>query len=127
MTRLVANRRGAGKSERFPIGNQNCRTGNPISPVMQNVRGSLAGLKAAQELEILTGEPLSNCQKMLSGHRDENREMIVALCQTRLVIDTILGLIDPEVRDPTARLVRKEMKKLKLKLELQRLEAEEGA
>jgi hypothetical protein len=113
------------KSERFPIRNQNFPDGNQISPVMQNVRGSLVGTKAAQELEILTGQPLSNCQKMLSGHRDENREMIVALCQTRLVIDTMLGLIDPETRDPTARLVRKTLKKLKLQQELARLEAED--
>jgi hypothetical protein len=92
---------------------------------MQNVRGSLVGTKAAQELEILTGQPLSNCQKMLSGHRDENREMIVALCNTRLVADTILGLIDPDTRDPTARAVRKLIKKFKLQQELQRLEAED--
>jgi hypothetical protein len=92
---------------------------------MQNVRGSLVGLKAAQELEILTGQPLSNCQKMLSGQRDENREMLIAFAQTRLVVDTFLGLIDPDVKDPTARAVRKLLKKYKLQQELQRLEAED--
>jgi hypothetical protein len=125
MNRTVAKRGAIAKSKRFPIRNQNCPDGNPISPVMQNVRGSLVGVKAARELEDLTGQPLSNCQKMLSGHRDENREMIIALCQTRLVIDTVLGLIDPEVRDPTARLVRKTLKKLKLHQELARLETED--
>src|SRR5690348_3548604 len=90
----------ATKSERCRIRNQNCRIGNQISPVMQNVRGSLTGLKAAQELEILTGQPLSNCQKMLAGTRGENPEMIYALSNTRLCVDTFLGLIDPDTRDP---------------------------
>jgi hypothetical protein len=92
---------------------------------MQNVRGSLGTVKAAQELEFLTEQPLSICQKLLSGHRVENRDMLVALCQTRLVIDTILGLIDPDTKDPTARAVRKLLKKYKLQQELQRLEAED--
>lgn len=113
------------KSGRFPRGNQNFPAGNQISPVMQNVRGSLGTVKAAQELEFLTEQPLSICQKLLSGHRVENRDMLVALCQTRLVIDTILGLIDPDTKDPTARAVRKLLKKYKLQQELQRLEAED--
>jgi hypothetical protein len=125
MSRTVRSKAENAKSGRCLIRNQNCRTGNQITPVMQNVRGSLAGLKAAQESEILTGQPLSSCQKMLSGQRDENREMIIALCQTRLVIDVVLGLIDPDVRDPTARAVRKLLKKFKLQRELERLEAED--
>ncbi|CAL77386.1 hypothetical protein BRADO3608 [Bradyrhizobium sp. ORS 278] len=74
----------------------------------------------------MTGEPLSICQKLLSGHRVENRDMLVALCQTRLVIDAVLGLIDPDVKDPTARAVRKAMRKLKLELELARLDREDA-
>jgi hypothetical protein len=125
MIRTVRSKVENAKSERCLIRNQNCRIGNQISPVMQNVRGSLAGLKAAQELEILTGQPLSNCQKMLAGTRSENPEMLYALSNTRLVVDTFLGLIDPETRDPTARAVRKLLKKFKLQQELQRLEAED--
>jgi hypothetical protein len=92
---------------------------------MQNVRGSLTGTKPAFQLADLTDQPLSNCQKMLAGVRSENPEMIYALSNTRLVIDTFLGLIDPETRDPTARAVRKLLKKFKLQQELQRLEAED--
>nr|WP_157872577.1 hypothetical protein [Bradyrhizobium sp. ORS 278] len=126
MTSKLSGGSAKAKSGRFPDGNRNCPKGNPISPVMQNVRGSLGAVKAAQELQFLTGEPLSICQKLLSGHRVENRDMLVALCQTRLVIDAVLGLIDPDVKDPTARAVRKAMRKLKLELELARLDREDA-
>jgi hypothetical protein len=60
------------------------------------VKGSLASVKAADELHFLTGQPLSICQKLLSGHRVENRDMIIALFQTHLVIDVIWTLVDAE-------------------------------
>jgi hypothetical protein len=90
------------------------------------VKGSLASVKAADELHFLTGQPLSICQKLLSGHRVENRDMIIALFQTHLVVDVILGLIGQEVSDPVARAVRKAIKKIKLQRELEQLETEDG-
>src|SRR4051812_46007821 len=107
MSPAVARHRSTGKQGRFPKGNRNCPQGNPISPVMQKVRSSLGTLKAAQELSFLTAQPLSIAQKLLSGHRVENREMIVALAQTRLSADLVLGLIAEDVKDPVARAMRK--------------------
>ena len=125
MSPRVAPPRPAGKKRRFPSGNQDCPNGNPISPVMQKVKGSLGERKPARALALLTGEPLSICQKLLSGHRVENREMIVALAQIHLVVDLVLGLIAEDVKDPTARAMRKAAKKIKLQRELERLDAEE--
>ena len=92
---------------------------------MQKVKSSLGTVKAARELSFLTAQPLSITQKLLSGHRVENREMIVALAQTHLVVDLILGLIADDVKDPVARAMRKAAKKIKLQRELERLDAEE--
>jgi hypothetical protein len=125
MTRRLDENRSPAKSNRFPTGNPNFPEGNRISPVMQKVKGSLASVKAAEELHFLTGQPLSICQKLLSGHRVENRDMIIALFQTHLVVDVILGLIDQDVHDPLARAVRKAIKKIKLQRELDQLEAED--
>lgn len=125
MSPRVAPPRDAGKKPRFPAGNRNFPQGNPISPVMQKVKSSLGVVKAAQELSFLTGQPLSICQKLQSGHRVENREMIVALAQTHLVVDLVLGLIAEDVKDPVARAMRKAARKIKLQRELARLDAEE--
>jgi len=67
------------RSERFPKGNQNFLSGNRISPVAQKLRALLPPNKAAYKLQSLTEQPLSICQKLLSGHRTENIEMLRAL------------------------------------------------
>lgn len=64
------------KSASIRIRNQNCRIRNQISPVMAVVNSALPADKRAYHLHILTGEPLSSCQKMLSGHRSENLDML---------------------------------------------------
>src|SRR5688500_10201475 len=69
----------AAKSLAFPKRNPNCRIRNQISPVMQAVNGLLPPNSKAFHLAALTGEPLSNCQKMLGGFRAENLEMLRAL------------------------------------------------
>lgn len=124
MRAKLARPRGAAKSSAVPKGKRNFPEGKQISPVMRKVRGSLAPLKAAAELRFLTGQPLSICQKTLSGHRIENRDMLAALFTTRLAASAVLGLIPKDVRDPTARKLRKFAAKLNLQLELDRLDRE---
>lgn len=70
---------GVNRSEPFPKGNQNFPSGNRISPVAQKLRSLLPASKAAFELADLTDQPLSICQKLLSGHRRENIGMLRAL------------------------------------------------
>jgi hypothetical protein len=113
------------KKRRFLSGNQNFPSGNQISPVMQKVRGSLKQVKAAQELVFLTGQPLSICQKVLSGHRIENREMLAALFHSKLITSAIIGLTEG-VSDPDAKAIRKFAQKLELKRQLAALDQEDG-
>lgn len=89
MSRTVTTAARAAKRAHFPEGNQNFPRGNQISPVMQKVRGLLPPQKTAWHLHCLTGQPLSTCQKALSGARDENREMLVALLRSRLWLDVL--------------------------------------
>jgi hypothetical protein len=122
MTRKLAAARRAAKSGRFPKGNPNFPARKQISPVMQKVRGSLSEVKSAEELHFLTSQPLSICQKLLSGHREPNAAMYEALFQTALITDAILGLTEGAT-DPKVRAVRKAVKRLKLEDEIARLEA----
>lgn len=94
------------KSRRFPEGNPNFPKGNPISPVMQKVKGSLSSKKPARELHYLTDQPLSICQKLLSGHRAPNAAMYEALFRDELIVDAILGLTEGAAH-PLVRAVRK--------------------
>lgn len=91
---------------------------------MQKVRGSLAPVKAAEELRFRTGQPLSICQKLLSGHRAPNAAMYEALFQSPLIVDAILGLTEGAT-DPKVRAVRKAVRRLKLEDDIRRLEAGE--
>jgi len=121
MIAKVRSRGAASKKRRFPSGNQNFPSGNQISPVMQKVKGSLKPVKAAQELVFLTGEPLSICQKVLSGHRKENGELLAAFFRSRLITSAIIGLTEG-VTDPDAKAIRKFCQKLELKRQLAALE-----
>jgi hypothetical protein len=89
---------------------------------MQKVKGLLTGPKPARQLQDLTDQPLSICQKLLSGHRVENREMLTALLRTRLIADVILAVTEG-ASDPTVKAVRKAVKCVKLERELARLKA----
>lgn len=93
-----------------------------LSPVMRAVKSALSPPKRAQQLAALTGQPLSICQKTLSGHRVENREMIDGLMQTRLILDVLIAGIRPGA-DPVARKVRKFAQQLQLDLEYERRRA----
>lgn len=114
--------RAAAKSRRFPKGNRNFPEGNPISPVMQKVKVSLRTKKPARELHFLTDQPLSICQKLMSGHRAPNAAMYEALFLTPLITDAILGLTEGAT-DPKVRAVRRAIKRIKLEDEIARLEA----
>ncbi|ETR75897.1 hypothetical protein X566_19995 [Afipia sp. P52-10] len=46
---------------------------------MQKVRAMLPPGSQPHRLHVLTGEPLSNCQKMLAGVRPENLDMLRVL------------------------------------------------
>ncbi|MBR0855638.1 hypothetical protein [Bradyrhizobium liaoningense] len=126
MSRSMRKAAKCSKSARFPKGNQNFPEGKQISPVMQKVRSSLEGAKAAQQLQFLTEQPLSICQKTLSGHRDENRDMLYALGGTHLIVPALLGLIPRDVQDPWARKLRKAAYKLYLEQEAERNERSEA-
>jgi len=75
------------------IRNQNCRIRNQISPVMQKVRELLPPHKSAYHLEILSDQPLSNCQKMLTGERAENLEMVTALLRSEMGREVLFALM----------------------------------
>lgn len=92
---------------------------------MQKVRGSLKPVKAAQELTFLTGQPLSICQKVLSGHRKENGDLIASFFRSRLITSAIIGLTEG-VNDADAKAVRKFCQKLELKRQLAALDQEDG-
>ena len=122
MKAKVAAARRPAKSSRFPKGKQNVPKGNRISPVMRKVRGSLAPAKAAEDLVFQTGQPLSICQKTLSGHRAPNAAMYEALFQSSLIVDAILGLTEGAT-DPKVRAVRNLVRRMKLEDEIKRIEA----
>jgi hypothetical protein len=82
MTRKLKPARHAAKSARFRKRKLNCTTGNPISYLMQVVKNLLPARKPAWHLHILTGAGLSTCQKVLSGHRAENGDLILALLRS---------------------------------------------
>lgn len=87
-----------GKNRHFRIRNQSIRIRNQISPVMQKVRELLPDAKSAFHLHILTDAPLSTCQKMLSGDRPENLELITALLRSehgREVLFALMGDANP--------------------------------
>lgn len=110
MTRNVARPRAGDKSGHFRIRNQKAksgiktrnqifRIGNQISPVMLAVRDMLPASKAAQHLAILIDEPLSNCQKLLAGFRDENSTVLTKLLRSehgREVLFALMGDASPE-------------------------------
>lgn len=124
MAKRLPRRAAAAKSGRFPAGNRNFPKRNQISPVMQKVRSSLKPVKAAQELVFLTGQPLSICQKVLAGCRDENREMLAALFRCRLITSAIIGLTEG-VNDPDVKAIRKFAQKLELKRQIAALDRED--
>ncbi|QDW39024.1 hypothetical protein FFI89_018845 [Bradyrhizobium sp. KBS0727] len=49
---------------------------------MQTIKDLLPAQKAAWALHILTQAGLSTCQKMLSGHRPENLDLVLALLRS---------------------------------------------
>jgi hypothetical protein len=70
------------KPARFRNRKRNCTTGKSISHLVQVVKNILPAKKAAWELHILTGMGLSTCEKMLSGHRAENLDLVLALLRS---------------------------------------------
>lgn len=113
MTRKVAKPRVAAKSAQVLPGNQIGPKGNQISPVMQKVRISLDGGKAAEQLRLLTDQPISNCRKYLCGPRVENHAMLAALFRTHLIAAAIVGLTEGAT-DPDVRALRKHAKQIML-------------
>ena len=89
---------------------------------MQKVKGSLPRPNSAEALQFLTKGSLSTCQKLLSGDAVENGHMLRAMCQTSLAIDVVLGLIEDATHPSTIRL-RKLVKRLKLDIEIEKLDA----
>jgi hypothetical protein len=83
MSRKVKPARRSAKSGHFRNRKRNCTSGKSISSLVQVVKNILPAKKAAWELHILTGMGLSSCEKMLSGHRAENLELVLALLRSR--------------------------------------------
>jgi len=75
------------------------RKGNPISPVMQKLRGLLPAHKPARHLALLIDAPLPHCQKLLCGERRENSEILTALLRSahgREVLFALMGEARPD-------------------------------
>lgn len=121
MIKKLAKSHAPTKSGHCRMGNQKGTTDRQLATVMQNVQAALPPRKAVQELVFLTGQPLSTCQKLLAGNRLPNPESLVALCQSRLVIETVLGLTEG-CDDPVVRDVHKAVRRLKLERELAQLD-----
>jgi hypothetical protein len=122
MSKTVAKSRSKSESGHCQIRNQKVLTDRQLAAVMQRVQTSLPERKAVQELVFLTGQPLSTCQKLLSGNRLPNPESLVALCQSRLVIETVLGLTEGS-DDPVVQDVHKAVRRLELERELAQIDA----
>lgn len=99
MSRTVKDGSRAAKSRPIPNRNQNCRIGNPISEVMQVVKGSLPKGGEAAQMSLLTGQPISSCQKMLCGIRPENLETLRPLLAGHdldFAIDVLKAFVGPD-------------------------------
>lgn len=117
MSAKPAKPRAAVKSARCPAGQQIAPQSVNISPVMQRVRAALGERKSAARLHYLTDQPISICEKTLSGNRLPNAAMIEALFGCELIIPAILGLIPEDATDPRVRAVRKAIRRLELDFE----------
>lgn len=93
-----------------------------LAAVMQNVKASLEGASAAKTLRNLTDQPIDSCEKMLAGNRLPNPAMLAALCQSKLVIETVLALTEGGT-DPAVVDVYTAVKRLQLERELALLNA----
>jgi hypothetical protein len=122
MTRKLAKPRASAKSDGCRIRQEKKSAVGGLAAVMQNVQASLDGGKAAKTLNILTDVSVSTCEKMLAGNRLPNSEMLAALCQTRLVIETVLALTQGS-SDPVVKDVHKAVRRLQLERELAHLDA----
>lgn len=122
MVAKVAKTRGKPKSATFPKRQEKKSPAGGLLAVMQNVQAVLEPGTAAKTLHFFTDQPISTCEKLLSGHRLPNPETLAALCQSKLVIETVLGLTaggtDPVVRD-----VHKAVMRLQLERKLAQLDA----
>lgn len=94
MSAKVAKPRATAKLARGPIGNQKDRIGNQVSPAMRKVRDLLKGEKLVESLIDLTGQPESNCRKMICGKRPENVPMLTRLLQSEFSPDVYLTFIE---------------------------------
>jgi hypothetical protein len=90
---------------------------------MQKARSLLGPVKAAQELNFLTGQALSLCQKNLAGARDENRDMLAAMAKTKLVVAVVLGLTEGAT-DPVAKRINQFARKIELQMQLDAIDSE---
>ena len=125
MPSKVAKPRVAAKSVPSLVRNQKDLTDRQLAAVMQRVQKSLPDRKAVQEMMFLTGQGLSTCQKLLAGIRLPGAESLAALCQSRLVIETVLGLTEGS-DDPVVKDVHKAVRRLQLERELAQIDAGAG-
>ena len=125
MPSKVAKPRVAAKSGHCLARNQKDLTDRQLAAVMQRVQTSLPDRKAVQEMLFLTGQGLSTGQKLLAGIRLPGAESLAALCQSRLVIETVLGLTEGS-DDPVVKDVHKAVRRLQLERELAQIDAGAG-
>lgn len=60
---------------------------------MQKVKGVLPATKSALHLHLLTGAPISTCEKLLCGQRTENAETLIALLRSDIGRDVLFALM----------------------------------
>lgn len=122
MTGKVAKTTAKPKSACCPIRQEKKSAASGLAAVMRNVQAVLEAGTAAKTLQFLTDQPISTCEKLLSGHRLPNPETLAALCQSKLVIETVLGLTAGSA-DPIVRDVHKAVMRLQLERKLAQLDA----
>ncbi len=90
----VAKARPTAKSASGRIRNQKGLIRNQISAAMQKTRDLLPRPKLVESLIDLTGEPESNCRKMICGKRAENVAMLTKILRSEFSAEVYLTFIE---------------------------------
>lgn len=99
MTKQVARSRAVAKSAPSQNRNQKCRIRNLSASVMLKMKDVVKPRNVAHELNFLTDVPVPSVQKMMSGDRPVNLELIVGLLRGehgREVLFTIMDGANPD-------------------------------
>jgi hypothetical protein len=94
MNARVAGPRAVAKSEPSQNRNLKCRIRNLSVAVMQHLKEALKPKNVARELDYITEVPMPSVQKMMSGDRPVNLELIVGLLRSEYGREVLFILMD---------------------------------